>query len=62
MEELEVLGILAGLIFIILGGALLFFYRTLTSSKYFRILVFVIAAMLIGFGIYMAGRSIYVYG
>lgn len=62
MTGLEALGIVAGLIFIVLGGALGIRFKKLTSSKYFRIVVLVISFMLIAFGIYLAGRSIYIYG
>lgn len=62
MEELEVLGIAAGVIFIVLGVALGIRFKKLTSSPYFRIFILVIAFMLTAFGIYLAGRSIYVYG
>lgn len=62
MTELEVLGIAVGVIFIVLGGALGIRYKKLSSSKYFRLFILIIAFILIGFGIYLAGRSIYVYG
>lgn len=62
MTELEVLGIAVGVIFIVLGGALGIRYKKLSSSKYFRLFILIIAFMLIGFGIYLAARSIYVYG
>lgn len=62
MTGLEALGIVAGLIFVVLGVALLIRFRQLTPSKYFRIIVLVISFMIIAFGIYLAGRSIYIYG
>lgn len=62
MTGLEALGIVAGLIFVVLGVAFLIRFRQLTPSKYFRIIVLVISFMIIAFGIYLAGRSIYIYG
>ena len=62
MTELEVLGIFVGVIFIVLGVALIIWHKKLTSSRYFRYFFILISIMLIGFGIYLAGRSIYIYG
>lgn len=58
----EVLGIAPGIIFIILGLALGLRFKKLTKSKYFQIFTLIIAFMLVAFGIYLAGRSIYIYG
>ncbi len=56
-----VLGVVVGIIFAGLGIMLLSKLKTLTSHRYYRILFLVIAFMLIGFAIYIAGRSIYLY-
>lgn len=58
----EVLGTVLGIIFIVLGLAILVRYKKLTSHKYYQILFVVISLMLIGFGIYMGWRSIILYG
>ncbi|MBG43078.1 MAG: hypothetical protein CL530_03830 [Aequorivita sp.] len=58
-EELE---ILLGIIFSILGLAILIRLKKLSKSKYYRYLFLAGAILLIGFGIYLATRSIYVYG
>ena len=58
----EVLGIVPGIIFIVLGVALGIRYKKLTSSPYFRYFILLIAFMLLAFGVYLAGRSIYIYG
>ncbi|MEH6765022.1 hypothetical protein [Aequorivita antarctica] len=57
----EVLGTVLGIIFIVLGLAILVRYKKLTSHKYFQILFVVIALMLIGFGIYTGWSSITLY-
>ncbi len=56
-----IVGIVIGLIFIFLGGLLLFKLKKLTSSPYYRILFIVIALMLFAFAIYIGWRSIYLY-
>jgi len=58
-EELE---ILLGIIFSILGLAILIRLKKLSKSKYYRYLFLAGAILLIGFGIYLATRSIYLYG
>ncbi len=58
-EELE---ILLGIIFAILGLAILIRLKKLSKSKYYRYLFLAVAILLIGFGIYLATRSVYVYG
>ena len=58
----EVLGTVLGIIFIVLGLAILVRYKKLTSHKYYQILFVVISLMLIGFGIYTGWRSIILYG
>lgn len=58
----EVLGIFLGIIFVILGLAILVRYKKLTSHKYFQLLFIIIAIMLLGFGVYMGWRSITLYG
>lgn len=54
----EVLGTVLGIIFVVLGLAILVRYKKLTSHKYYQILFIVIAAMLLLFGIYTAWASI----
>ena len=58
----EVLGIVVGLVFAILGLAILTRLNKLTTHKYFRYLFIVIAILLLGFAVFMAWRSIEVYG
>lgn len=58
----EVLGIVVGVVFAVLGIAILTRLNKLTSHKYFRYLFIVIAIMLLGFAVYMAWRSISIYG
>ncbi|MDC8000401.1 hypothetical protein POV26_05095 [Aequorivita todarodis] len=58
----EVLGTVVGLIFIVLGSALLTRYKILTTHRYFRILIFIVAILLLCFGVYMGWRSYMVYG
>ncbi len=58
----EVLGTFLGIIFIVLGLAILMRYKKLTSHKYFQLLFIIIAIMLLGFGVYMGWRSITLYG
>ena len=62
MAEQEVLGMIVGVIFIVLGSALLIRYKKLTKSKYYQLLFLIISLMVIGFGIYLIGHSIYIYG
>lgn len=54
----EVLGTVLGIIFIVLGLAILVRYKKLTSHKYYQILFIVIAVMLLLFGIYTGWISI----
>jgi phosphotransferase system glucose/maltose/N-acetylglucosamine-specific IIC component len=54
----EVLGTVVGVIFIILGLALLTRYKKLTSHKYFRILIIIVSLILLGFGVFMGWQSI----
>jgi len=58
-EELE---ILVGAIFSILGLAILIRLKKLSKSRYYRYLFFTVAILLIAFGIYLATRSMYLYG
>ena len=58
----EVLGIVVGVVFAILGLAILTRLNKLTTHKYFRYLFIVIAILLLGFAVFMAWRSIEVYG
>ena len=58
----EVLGTVLGVIFIVLGLAILVRYKKLTSHKYFQLLFVIIAIMLLGFGVYLGWRSITLYG
>ncbi len=58
----EVLGTVLGIIFIVLGLAILVRYKKLSSHKYFQLLFIIIAIMLLGFGVYMGWRSITLYG
>ncbi|MCB0465519.1 MAG: hypothetical protein KDC78_07575 [Aequorivita sp.] len=60
--SIEALGTVVGLIFIVLGFAILVRFKKLTSHKYFQILFIIIAIMLLGFGVYMGWRSITLYG
>lgn len=55
----EMLGILVGIIFSILGLALLIRYKKLSSHKYFRILIVFIAILLLCFGVYTAINVFY---
>ncbi|MEM0518820.1 MULTISPECIES: hypothetical protein [Aequorivita] len=54
----EVLGTAVGVLFIVLGLALLIRYKKLSSHKYFRLLIVIISIILIGFGIFMGWESI----
>ncbi len=54
----EVLGTVVGVIFVILGLAILTRYKKLTSHKYFRILIVFIAILLLCFGVFMGWESI----
>lgn len=58
----EVLGTVLGIIFIVLGLAILVRYKKLTSHKYYQILFVIIALMLLSFGVYIGWRSITLYG
>ncbi len=58
-EELE---ILLGIIFSILGLAILIRLKKLSKSRYYRYLFLIVAVLLIAFGIYLATRSLYLYG
>ncbi len=58
----EVLGIVVGIVFAILGINILFRLNKLTSHKYYRYLLIVIGILLIAFAIYMVWKSIYTYG
>ncbi|WP_026449757.1 hypothetical protein [Aequorivita capsosiphonis] len=58
----EELGIVVGIVFAILGLAILTRLNKLTTHKYYRYLLIVIGIILIGFAIYQVWRSIYVYG
>lgn len=58
----EVLGIIVGIVFAILGLAILTRLNKLTTHKYYRYILIVIGVMLIVFAIYMTLRSIEVYG
>ncbi len=58
-EELE---ILLGVIFSILGLAILIRLKKLSKSKYYRYLFLAGAILLIAFGVYLATRSFYLYG
>ncbi len=62
MSEQEALGIAVGIIFTILGLAIIVRYKKLTSHQYFRYLIVIIAILSILFGIYIAARGIYLYG
>lgn len=59
MTQEESLGILAGIIFLVLGLALLVRYKKLSSHKYFRILIVFIAILLLCFGVYTAITGFY---
>lgn len=59
MTEEEVLAIVVGIIFAVLGMALILRYKKLSSHKYFRILIVFVAIMLIGFGVYMGISGFY---
>lgn len=49
----QVLGVFVGIIFAGLGILMLVKNKTLTSHSYFRILIYCVAVILIGFGIYL---------
>lgn len=59
MNTEEVLGIFAGLLFVVLGLALLVRYKKLSSHPYFRILIFFIGILLVAFGVYLAINGFY---
>ncbi|QAA83113.1 hypothetical protein EI546_15970 [Aequorivita sp. H23M31] len=59
MTQESALGIIVGIIFIVLGLTLLTRYKTLTSHNYFRVLIFFVALLLLGFGIYMGIAGFY---
>ncbi|OAB81468.1 hypothetical protein [Cochleicola gelatinilyticus] len=54
----EALQIILGIVFAILGLAILFRLKKLTTSKYFKILFAFVALLLIGFGVYLAILSV----
>jgi Ca2+/Na+ antiporter len=54
----EVLGTAVGILFIILGLALLTRYKKLSTHKYFRLLIIIIAIILLCFGVFMGWESI----
>lgn len=54
----EALQIILGIVFAILGLAILLRLKKLTKSKYFKILFAFVAFLLIGFGAYLAVVSI----
>lgn len=54
----QVLGTVAGLLFIILGLALLTRYKKLTSHKYFQILIIFVSIILLAFGVFLGWQSI----
>ena len=58
----EVLGIVVGVVFAILGLAILTRLNKLTSHKYFRYLFIIIAVILLGFAVYQVWSSIEHYG
>jgi Ca2+/Na+ antiporter len=58
----EVLGAVAGVIFVILGLAILIRFKKLTSHRYYQYLIVTIAIMAVCFGVYLALRSFYLYG
>lgn len=56
------LAAIVGIIFIVLGLAIIVRYKKLTKRRYFQILIIIIALLLIGFGIYFGWRGIELYG
>lgn len=58
----EVLGVVVGVIFAILGLAILTRLNQLTTHKYYRYLLIVIGVILLAFAVYQAWRSIEIYG
>jgi len=58
----EVLGVVVGVIFAILGLAILTRLNQLTTHKYYRYLLIVISVILLAFAVYQAWRSIEIYG
>ncbi len=61
MKTEEVLGIFVGVLFLILGLALLVRYKKLSSHKYFRFLIVFIGIILVAFAVYIAFNSFYWY-
>ncbi len=59
MDMEEVLGMVVGMIFVVLGIILLLRFKTLSSHHYFRLLFIVVAIILIGFGIYLGISGFY---
>ncbi|MDX1783586.1 MULTISPECIES: hypothetical protein [Aequorivita] len=56
--SIEALKVIVGIIFAILGLAILIRLKKLSKSKYYRYLFLVTAILLIGFGIYLATNSL----
>lgn len=59
--SIEALKVIVGIIFAILGLAILIRLKKLSKSKYYRYLFLVTAILLIDFGIYLATNSLYHY-
>jgi threonine/homoserine/homoserine lactone efflux protein len=56
--SIEALKVIVGIIFAILGLAILIRLKKLSKSKYYRYLFLVTPILLIGFGIYLATNSL----
>jgi len=54
--------VILGIVFAILGLAIITRLKKLTSHKYYRLLILVVAILLICFGIYLGIRGINIYG
>ncbi|PVW14619.1 hypothetical protein DDV96_08815 [Marixanthomonas spongiae] len=58
----QTLIVILGIVFAILGLAIITRLKKLTSHKYYRILIFIIAILLVCFGVYLGIRGINQYG
>ncbi len=52
--SIEALKVIVGIVFVMLGLAILLRLKKLSKSKYFRYLFLIVSILLIGFGIYLA--------
>lgn len=55
------LEVILGIVFLILGFALLIRLKKLSKSKYYRLVIAAAGVLLVGFGIYLAYSGIYLH-